>query len=98
MIDFDKDIPEEDKVCVYCEYFGTGMYRTDDETKCCGTMPCSNYHADNTENYFVPEDWYLKDRFGCSACEYYYGGKPTEECGSCKRYYEDKWVRQREVE
>ena len=92
MIDFDR-IPEEDRVCVNCLYFGWRM-DTGDEYKCGGERPCLNYHRDNEENYFVPDDFYLKDEYGCKACEHYDGGYPSEECGSCSRYYDDLWRRQ----
>ena len=91
MIDY-KIIPEKDRVCVNCLYFGTSM-DTGDEYKCEGVRPCLNYHKDNTENYFVPDDLYLQDKYGCNACVHYCGGEPSEECGNCSRWYSDLWKR-----
>lgn len=91
---FEFDISEKDRVCINCIYFGSDMNVGEDH-KCHGTMPCSNYHKDNTENYFVPDDLYLQSEYGCDACEFYYGGEPTEECTGCSRWYEDRWSRQK---
>jgi hypothetical protein len=59
-------------------------------------MPCCNYSDKWEDNYFVPDECYLSDKFGCDACDHYYGGEPTEECGSCRRYYDDNWAIRRE--
>lgn len=85
-------IPEEDKVCINCDFFGR-QNEGAEERLCCGTMPCLNYHKDNTENFFKPDDLYLQDTFGCEACMHYACGDPAEECGNCSRYYSDYWER-----
>lgn len=83
-------IPEEDKVCVNCEHF---CGQTDGGTdKCHGTMPCCNYSEKWEDNYFTPDQWYMKDRFGCEACVSYQDGYFSEECTSCEHYYESQWV------
>lgn len=85
-------IPERDKVCVNCKYFAL-QTNTTDETKCKGTMPCLNFHKENTENYFVPDDLYLKLEFGCEACSQYDDGSYSKQCHECSRYYSDYWER-----
>ena len=83
-------ISEDDKVCVNCEHFsGQSEGGTD---KCHGVLPCCNYSAKWEDNYFAPDQWYMQDRFGCEACVFFHGGSLSDECGSCRRYVEDKWV------
>lgn len=84
-------IPEEDKVCINCEHFGSRMNEGGTD-KCHGAMPCCNYSAEWEDNYFTPDESYVLDMFGCDACVYYSGGDCSEECGSCNRYYELKWT------
>ena len=86
-------IPEEDRVCIYCKFFGE-QDRGASDTKCMGKFKCLNYHKDNTENFFIPDNWYLSEHFGCRACEHYggyYDG--TGECETCSRHFDDNWKR-----
>ena len=92
MINFD-EIPEEDRVCINCVHFGMAM-DTGDEYKCGGVRPCSNYHRDNEENYFIPDDLYLQDEYGCDACRNRNGPEYADECATCSRFYSDGWERQ----
>lgn len=87
MIDLN-DIPEKDRVCVNCIHLGM-MMDMGDEKKCKGEMPCLNYHEDNTENFFVPDDDYLMSEYGCDACR----NSESEACSTCSRYYSDNWKR-----
>ena len=92
---FYDQIPDEDKVCINCGNFSRAN-EGGDKKLCCGTMPCLNYHKDNTENFFVPDDYYLQSRFGCSACSHKSNlDEPYEgcECLNCSRYYSDHWER-----
>ena len=89
------DIPEKDKVCVNCLHFGSAS-RTGNIDKCGGQRPCVNYAVGNTKNYFVPDDWYLSDRFGCKACAHYTEDCCGEHCKECSRHYEDRWERRTE--
>ena len=92
MVDFN-DIPEKDRGCLNCIYFGLQM-DTGDEYKCGGIRPCSNYSRVNEVNYFVPDDRYLQDEYGCDACKNYEGGEFAEECVTCSCYYSNRWERQ----
>ena len=86
------DIPEKDKVCINCLYFCSAADIGNIDL-CGGQRPCVNYAVGNTENFFVPDDWYLRDRFGCDACIYYIEDDWSEECCECSRLYEDRWER-----
>lgn len=88
------NIPDEDKCCINCEY-NRGHTDGGDEHLCRGTMPCLNYHKDNTENFFVPDDDYLMDHFGCSICRHHaeFEEEVPSECLMCSRYYSDMWER-----
>ena len=88
---FDR-IPEEDRVCVNCDHF-LGQTDGGESHKCHGEMPCLNFHKDNTENYFVPDNEYLEWKFGCEACDHYDPDEASDECCQCSRYYEDLWKR-----
>lgn len=87
---FETGIPEKDRVCINCIYFGRRM-DCGDEYKCNGTMPCSNYHKDNTQNYFVPDDWYLQTEYGCEVCKHF---GDAVWCKGCSRWYENLWERE----
>ena len=92
MTDLLSRIPEEDKCCINCEHW-YGSTDGGDEFLCHGTMPCLNYHKDNTQNFFAPDEMYLESNFGCEACRHYAHGEPTEECSQCSRYYSNGWER-----
>lgn len=92
MFDIKNDIPEKDKTCLNCEHWldqGEG----DSDTLCHGTMPCLNYHSDNTENFFVPSDEYLEWKYNCISCRYD-PSEPDEICKQCKNFYDNMWERQ----
>ena len=90
MIDYN-DIPEGKRVCVNCKYWTLD----DDVTNmCCGDKPCSNYISEHTENYFVPDDDFLRMEYACRACKHYNDCSYDDECSECSRYFEDKWERQ----
>lgn len=63
--------------------------------KCHGTMPCSNYREGYSENFFVPDDYLLREEFGCKACANRYD---ETMCSECSRNYDDLWERQGEEE
>lgn len=87
MIDY-SIIPEEDRVCVNCDYLGDSM-DTGDEYMCGGVRPCINYHKNNSKNYFLPDDFYLEHEYGCEACSL----NGSEACARCSKSYSDKWER-----
>lgn len=80
-------IPEGDKVCINCRYF---ICLGD----CKNNRPlCINYSTKGTVNHFVPDEDYLKDKFGCKACNCYNDGEYMYECKACMRHYNDLWER-----
>lgn len=85
MNDILDQIPENDKCCINCARW---CHSTDtgDEYLCQGEYPCLNYHMDNKENFFVPDESYLKDDFGtCDNC----ANQETSICGECNKLDRD---------
>lgn len=87
------DIPEEERVCVNCKYFGVDMDKREFPTLCHGMFPCSNYDDDNNDNYFQPDDDYLSIEQSCAACRF---DGDEDTCAGCSRHYPDIWERQTE--
>ena len=80
------DIPVYDKVCINCDrWLDSGGHAT----LCQGKYPCRNWHKDNKENYFIPDDDYLRMAIGCKACRH----EDTGRCFRCSQSYGDLWER-----
>ncbi len=88
MNDICERIQEKDKVCINCLHFGIM-----EDRKLAKCKTCSNYHKDNAENNFEPDDTYLKLEFGCEACRYDDDEETNNICYECSRYYSDLWER-----
>lgn len=80
----DFDIPEDDKCCTHCNY----LVRDCENER----ADCINYTKEGTVNHFVPDDWYLQDRFGCKACKHHDADEMCDQT-DCSRRYNDLWER-----
>jgi len=81
-----KDMPEEDKFCINCKYWPT---RSKWGEPTCEGKECLNWSIDYDKNYFMPDESYLKSKYGgCEKCRHY--DNPVV-CGTCSRNYDEKF-------
>ena len=81
------DMPEEDKDCINCEYWPEDGSKWRELT--CEGRECLNWSEDFEDNYFMPDESYLKSNYGdCENCKHY---NTAAVCKICSRNCDDEW-------
>ena len=89
-----EDIPEEDKNCINCEYWSEDGSKWTELT--CEGRKCCNWSEDFEDNYFMPDESYLKSNYGdCENCKHY---NTAAVCKICSRNCDDEWELDLEIE
>lgn len=83
------DVPEKDRVCINCRFW---LDHGEDESTC-GGRKCCNWSAEYTENFFEPDEDYIRsDLAACCNCKYQ---EQYSVCCDCSRLdREDLWEEQ----
>ncbi|MBQ8087053.1 MAG: hypothetical protein IJ234_01360 [Clostridia bacterium] len=83
-------IPEADKVCINCRH----LYGLNNDEETCGGRECCNWDEKYTENFFEPDEDYIRDDVAnCNNCAHQHQLSICEWRSRLER--EDLWEERR---